>query len=58
MYNLVIIHEDGAVASATDLPRDVARWRFEAATQTDSVVYAHYSGANYRRVGYHVRKAD
>lgn len=56
MYGLVIVHEDGATVSAMDLPEGVARMRFEAATRTFSVVYAHYSNDSYDRVNHYVRE--
>lgn len=48
-FSLVIVHEDGAVISVSDLPEQVAKWRFEAACRTQSVVYAHYSNDRYER---------
>lgn len=56
MYSLVIVHEDGAVHSAMDLPEGIARHRFEMAARTLSVVYAHYSNDSYERVNHYVRE--
>lgn len=58
MYGLVIVHEDGAVCSYAELPYAVARDRFHDASNTESVVYAHYSDANYVRVNSYNRPKD
>lgn len=55
-YSLIIVHEDGAVINVENLSEIAARWRFESAACTLSVVYAHYSNDNYDRVNHYVRE--
>lgn len=55
-FSTVIVHEDGAVTSRGGLSEDAARWTFQAAVRTLSVVYAHYSNANYDRVNHYTRE--
>lgn len=54
-FSTVVVHEDGAVSSRGGLSEDAARWTFEAATRTLSVVYAHYSDTKYDRRNFYVR---
>lgn len=54
-YNLVIVHEDGAVISATNLPEEIARHRFDLAARTPSVVYAHFTDTYNERLNHYVR---
>lgn len=56
MHSIVIVHEDGAVITVSELPEEVARFRFESATKTTSVVYAHFSDVNYIRVNHYNRE--
>lgn len=49
-FSFVVVHEDGAAISVSDLPEQVAKARFEAACRTLSVVYSHYSNDKYERL--------